>query len=218
MANCLPKATIEKIFQIFSKANSNPTTELKYKNHFELIVAVMLSAQATDVSVNLATPKLFAAAPTPQAMCNLRVEKIQELIKTIGLYRTKAKNIFLTSQILVNKHNSIIPKTRQELEALPGVGVKTAAVVLNVAYGAATIPVDTHVFRVSNRLELVQTKTPDKTEKELLQVIPAWALDRAHHWLILHGRYVCKARKPLCESCPLTKYCPYFQKEQNARK
>jgi endonuclease-3 len=212
----LSKANIEQIFKKFVQASSDPTTELHYKNHFELLIAVMLSAQATDVSVNLATKKLFAAAPTPEAMCDLGIEKIKEFIKTIGLYRTKAKNVFSTSEILLQKYKGKIPKTRQELESLPGVGCKTAAVVLNVAYGANTIPVDTHVFRVSNRLGLVQTKKPEKTEKELLAVIPEWALSRAHHWLILHGRYTCKARKPLCEKCTFTSYCNYFQKEQNA--
>lgn len=212
----LSKIAITKIFRSFQKQNPNPTTELQYKNHFQLLIAVILSAQATDVSVNLATPKLFAVAPTPKKMCQLGVEKIMSFIKTIGLYRTKAKNIFITSQILQEKYQGKIPKKRSELEELAGVGAKTAAVVMNVAYGAATIPVDTHVFRVSNRLGLVKTKTPDKTEKKLLQIIPDWAIDRAHHWLILHGRYTCKARKPLCEKCPFTTECLFFKMQQNA--
>ena len=210
----LSKRSIEKIFRKFLQQNKTPSTELRYKNHYELLIAVMLSAQATDIAVNLATPKLFNAAPTPEKMCQLGIEKIREYIKTIGLYRTKAKNIFLTSKILQEKYQSKIPKLRSELENLPGVGTKTAAVVMNVAYRAKTIPVDTHVFRVSNRLGLVTTKTPEKSEKPLMKIVPCWALDRAHHWLILHGRYICKARKPLCENCSLTSECLFFLKQK----
>ena len=203
---------IEKIFRSFLKQNPNPTTELNYNNHFELLIAVMLSAHTTDVSVNKATPLLFQKAPTPEAMQKLGITKIKKLIQTIGLYNTKAKNIYHTCQILIEKHKGKIPETRGELEKLPGVGVKTAAVVLNVAHSVATIPVDTHVFRVSNRLGLVQTKTPEKTERELLKIVPEWAKTRAHHWLILHGRYTCKARKPLCYQCDIGLYCPFTPK------
>ena len=212
----LSKVSIKKIFCVFLANNPNPKTELKYQNNFELLVAVMLSAQSTDKAVNLATPKLFAAANTPHAMCVLGLKQITGFIKTIGLFNTKAKNILLTSQILLTNYNSHIPSSRKQLEGLPGVGVKTAAVVLNVAYKQATIPVDTHVFRVSKRLGLSNTKYPEKTEKELLRVIPKWALSRAHHWLILHGRYICKARKPLCLECPISQYCNYFFRENNA--
>ncbi len=203
---------VEKIFQSFFKQNPNPTTELNYRNHFELLIAVMLSAHTTDVSVNKATPLLFQAAPHPDAMQKLGIAKIKNLIQTIGLYNTKAKNIYKTCQILTKDYKGKIPKTREELEKLPGVGVKTAAVVLNVAHSVATIPVDTHVFRVSNRLGLVQTKTPEKTEKELLKVVPEWAKTKAHHWLILHGRYTCKARKPLCYQCSISYFCPFNPK------
>ncbi len=206
-----PKLTV-RIFQRLSESLPDPRTELNYADHFQLLVAVILSAQATDISVNRVTGALFKAAPTPGAMIALGENGIKEHIKSIGLSNTKAKNILNTSRKLVEKHQSIIPHTREELEALPGVGRKTAGVVLNVAYGESTIPVDTHVFRVSNRLGLVSTKNPTETEKRLLEVVPKEFLSCAHHLLILHGRYVCKARKPLCEECCVNRLCEFPEK------
>ena len=202
---------ITTVFQRFLEANPDPKTELKYKNKFQLLISVMLSAQATDIAVNKITPELFKQAATPAAMVKLGVPKIKQLIKSIGLYNTKAENIYKSCQILLEKHNGEIPKQRADLQKLAGVGAKTAAVVLNVAYQLPYIPVDTHVFRVSNRIGLVQTKTAEKTETELLKVVPDWAKSRAHHWLILHGRYTCKARKPLCNDCKITSLCQYFK-------
>lgn len=206
----MKQVKIDQLFKIFQKNNPNPTTELNYVNTFQLLIAVMLSAQATDISVNRVTPALFKLAPTPAAMRKLGVPKIKKLIQTIGLFNTKAENIYKTCQQLESLAK--IPQTRAELEKLPGVGAKTAAVVLNVSQQADLIPVDTHVFRVSNRLGLVITKTPLKTEKALVKIVPKWALSKAHHWLILHGRYICKARKPLCQKCPLVKLCEYKNK------
>ena len=206
------QAAISRVFRKFQANEPEPETELAYKNDFELLIAVMLSAQATDVSVNQATPALFAEAPDPASMLRLGEEGIKDRIKTIGLFNSKARNVVKTCEILLARHGGRVPKTREELEALPGVGVKTAGVVMNVAYGAPTLPVDTHVFRVSNRLGLVRTKTEPPTEKALLEVLPRWCLKYAHHWLILHGRRICKARKPDCPRCPVSPECLYPHK------
>lgn len=203
---------ISRVFQLLSKSLPNPQTELKYGDNYQLMIAVILSAQATDVSVNRVTGPLFKEAPTPDTMIALGEKRIKNHIKSIGLYNAKAKHILDTSRILVEQYDSAIPRTRKELEALPGVGRKTAGVILNVAFGEATIPVDTHVFRVSNRLGLVRTKTPTTTEKQLLEVVPKKYLGKAHHLLILHGRYVCKARNPLCEACCVNQVCEFGEK------
>jgi endonuclease-3 len=208
----LKKETIDKIFQIFSDLNPEPKTELEYVNNYTLLVAVVLSAQATDVGVNKATKSLFAVVDTPEKMVALGEEGLKKYIKTIGLFNAKAKNVIALSHMLIEKHNSQVPHDFEALKALPGVGVKTANVVLNCAFGEPTIAVDTHVFRVSNRIGLVSTKTPDATGEPLLKVIPKKWRQHAHHWLILHGRYVCKARKPLCFSCPIVNYCQYEDK------
>jgi len=201
--------TVSRLFQLLSTSLPRPQTELAFGTEFQLLVAVILSAQATDLSVNRVTPALFQSAPTPEAMVALGEDGIRKHIKSIGLYNGKAKNILATSRILVERHGSSVPRTRAELEALPGVGRKTAGVILNVAFGEATIPVDTHVFRVSNRLGLVSAKTPAETEKQLLQVVPRKFRSSAHHLLILHGRYVCRARNPLCASCSVSRQCEY---------
>jgi endonuclease-3 len=179
-----------------------------------LLIAVILSAQATDVSVNKATAALFAVAPTPRAMLDLGEQKLREHIKTIGLYNSKAGNIIKTCQLLIERHNSEIPDDRQSLEALPGVGRKTANVVLNTAFGHPTMAVDTHIFRISNRTKIAPGKTPLEVEKRLLRLIPSEFLQDAHHWLILHGRYVCIARKPRCGSCIIEDLCEYKQKTE----
>ncbi len=204
--------SIHKIFTLFELNNPNPTTELEFSSHFELLIAVLLSAQATDISVNKATRHLFAQANTPQTMLDLGLEGIKSHIKTIGLFNSKAKHIVATCEQLVSKHQGQVPNDRKALEALPGVGRKTANVVLNTAFGHATLAVDTHIFRVAHRLALSSGKTPDHVEKDLLKVIPKQFLYHAHHWIILHGRYVCKARKPLCSSCSIAAYCPYEPK------
>ncbi len=203
---------IEHLFQILSKANSNPKTELEFTNPYTLIVAVVLSAQATDVSVNKVTKTLFEKARTPEAMVKLGIPQIKKHIRTIGLYNTKAKNVFKMSQILIDKHNSSVPEDRKSLEALPGVGRKTANVVMNEAFGAPTIAVDTHIFRVGNRTGLAPGKTPDYVEKELLRRVPEKWKKGAHHWLILHGRYICKARKPACSDCLVSHLCRFKDK------
>lgn len=205
-------ANIAKIFRYLSDSLPDPKTELVFQDHYQLLIAVMLSAQATDVSVNRVTASLFKAAPTPEKMVKLGEKGIRKHIMSVGLFNTKAKNILNTSRILLDEHNGGVPRTREALEALPGVGQKTAGVVLNVAYGEATIPVDTHVYRVSNRLGLVRTKTPAETEKRLLAIVPRMFLPKAHHLLILHGRYVCKARRPLCVSCCVQMLCEYQEK------
>ncbi len=205
------KKTLE-IFKRFQMANPNPVTELVYHNPFELLVAVILSAQATDKSVNKATVNLFKNANTPKAILKMGEEKLREAIKTIGLFNAKAHHIFLTCQILVEKFNSEIPKTREELESLPGVGRKTANVILNTLYGESTIAVDTHIFRVANRTHLAAGKTPLAVEKKLSAIIPNEYLVPAHHWLVLHGRYVCVARKPLCSTCLIQDLCEYENK------
>ena len=203
---------IEHLFQILSKANSNPKTELEFTNPYTLIVAVVLSAQATDVSVNKATKTLFEKARTPEAMVKLGIPQIKKHIRTIGLYNTKAENVFKMSQTLIDKHNSSVPEDRKSLQALPGVGRKTANVVMNEAFGAPTIAVDTHIFRVGNRTGLALGKTPDYVEKELLRRVPEKWKKGAHHWLILHGRYICKARKPACSDCLVSHLCRFKDK------
>lgn len=205
---CAMKAAdIEPFFATLQAANPQPQTELEFSNVFELLAAVLLSAQATDVSVNKATKALFAQANTPQKMLDLGLEKITEHIKTIGLFRNKAKNLLETSRILVEQYGSEVPRSREALVALPGVGRKTANVVLNVAFGEPTMAVDTHIFRVSNRTGLAPGKDPLAVELALLKRVPAKYLVDAHHWLILHGRYVCQARKPLCGQCGVMRYC-----------
>ncbi len=190
-----------------------PTTELVYETPFELLVAVILSAQATDVSVNKATQKLYPVARTPEAILALGVDGLKPYIRTIGLFNSKAENIIKTCQILIEQHDSEVPRTRPELEALPGVGRKTANVILNTAFGEPTIAVDTHIFRVSNRTGIAHGKTPLEVEKRLVRLTPDEFKKDAHHWLILHGLYVCKARKPLCGECAIVDWCEYRKKE-----
>jgi endonuclease-3 len=205
-------AQIEPFFATLKAANPLPNTELEYTTTFELLAAVLLSAQATDVGVNKATRKLFPVAGTPQAILDLGIDGLEGYIKTIGLYRSKAKNLMETCRILIEQHGGEVPRTREELEALPGVGRKTANVVLNVVYGEATMAVDTHIFRVGNRTGLAPGKTPLAVELKLLKRIPEKYMLHAHHWLILHGRYVCVARKPLCWKCAVAVYCDYKPK------
>jgi len=205
-------AQIESFFATLQAANPMPVTELEYTSVFELLAAVLLSAQATDVGVNKATRKLFPVAGTPQKILDLGLEGLESYIKTIGLYRSKAKHLMQTCQILVEQHGGQVPGTREELEALPGVGRKTANVVLNVAFGQPTMAVDTHIFRLGNRTGLAPGKTPLEVEQQLLNRIPAKYMVDAHHWLILHGRYVCQARKPLCGQCAVAAYCDYESK------
>jgi len=201
------RAEIEEAFRRFQAAMPEPRGELEHINPFTLLVAVVLSAQATDAGVNKATPALFALADTPEAMTRLGETKVRELIKTIGLYRTKAKNVIALSQRLVAEHGSRVPNTREALEALPGVGRKTANVVLNIAFGEPTIAVDTHIFRVGNRTGLAPGKNPLEVELKLLDAVPERYRLHAHHWLILHGRYTCVARRPLCEKCVIADLC-----------
>lgn len=198
-----------EIYQRLREANPHPTTELHYDSPFQLLIAVILSAQATDVGVNKATAKLFPVAPTPDKMFALGEEGLTEYIKTIGLYRSKAKNVIATCGILLRQHGGEVPQTREALEALPGVGRKTANVVLNTAFGQPTIAVDTHIFRVSNRIGLAPGKTVLEVENKLLKHTPAEFRQDAHHWLILHGRYVCKARKPECSRCGIVDLCEF---------
>lgn len=205
------KEQSRQIFSILQQANPNPTTELNYSNGFELLTAVILSAQATDVGVNKATAKLFPVANTAAKVAALGIEGIIPYIKTIGLYQTKAKNVIAMATILNEKYNGEVPKTREELEALPGVGRKTANVILNTLYRQPTMAVDTHIFRLSNRLGIAKGKTVLEVEQKLLKVVPKEYLLDAHHWLILHGRYICKARKPECEKCQITEYCDYYK-------
>ena len=200
---------IEPFFATLKAANPQPNTELEYTTVFELLCAVLLSAQATDVGVNKATRRLFPVAGTPQAMLDLGLERLEGYIKTIGLYPTKARNLLATCRILVEQHGGQVPRTREALEALPGVGRKTANVVLNVAFGQPTLAVDTHIFRVANRTGLAPGRTPLAVERELLRQVPAEFLQHAHHWLILHGRYQCTARAPKCASCPVADLCQY---------
>jgi endonuclease-3 len=202
----------EAFFATLQKINPNPKTELEYSSDFELLTAVLLSAQATDVSVNKATRQLFPIANTPQAILKLGEKKLLKHIQTIGLYRSKAKHLMQTCKILVDEHAGVVPRDRESLEALPGVGRKTANVVLNTAFGQATMAVDTHIFRVSNRTGLAPGKDVLVVEEKLLKRIPAHYLINAHHWLILLGRYTCKARTPLCHSCPVAPVCQYKEK------
>jgi endonuclease III len=200
-------AEIEEAFRRFKVAIPIPKGELEYINPFTLLVAVVLSAQATDAGVNKATPALFALADTPEKMVKLGEARVRELIKTIGLYRTKAKNVISLSEKLIAEHGSQVPSAREALEALPGVGRKTANVVLNIAFGQPTIAVDTHIFRVGNRTGFAVGKNPFEVEMKLLEVVPEFYRLHAHHWLILHGRYTCVARRPLCEKCVITDLC-----------
>jgi len=204
------------IYRRLRDANPHPTTELKYENPFQLLVAVILSAQATDVGVNKATQKLFPIARTPEDILELGEDGLKSYIRTIGLFNSKAKNIVRTCCILVEQHNGQVPRTREALEALPGVGRKTANVVLNTAFGEPTIAVDTHIFRVSNRTRLAPGKTPLEVEKKLLKFTADEFRQDAHHWLILLGRYVCKARKPDCTVCPINDLCEYRGKDIHA--
>lgn len=203
---------IKQIFACFQKANLKPTTELIYHSSFELLIAVILSAQATDKSVNKATGALFEIASTPEKMLHLGEEKLKNYIKTIGLYKNKAKNIIQTCKMLVEQFHSEVPHTREALESLPGVGRKTANVILNTCFKQPVIAVDTHIFRVAQRIGLAKGKTPLAIEEQLMEVIPKEYLHDAHHWLILHGRYVCTARKPHCPTCIINKLCEYPDK------
>lgn len=215
----MKKNDIEHFFATLREANPEPRTELEYSSNFELLTAVLLSAQATDVGVNKATRKLFPVANTPQAILDLGLEGLESYIKTIGLYRSKAKHLMETCRILVEQFNGEVPSTREALETLPGVGRKTANVVLNVGFGLPTMAVDTHIFRVSNRTGLAPGKTPLEVEKQLLKRVPAEYAVNSHHWLILLGRYVCQARKPKCWECLVSPYCDFKPKtEAPARK
>jgi endonuclease-3 len=202
----------KRIFTSLAAANPKPTTELTYKSNFELLIAVILSAQATDISVNKATKGLFTLANTAETMLALGEKKIKTKIKSIGLYNTKAKNIVNTCQILTEQHQGLVPKVRSQLEALPGVGRKTANVILNTAFGEPTIAVDTHVFRVANRTGLAKGKTPIAVEQGLLDIVPKTFIQNAHHLLILHGRYTCIARQPLCYNCIIRSDCEFKDK------
>jgi endonuclease-3 len=208
----LSAAAIAEIFRRFAAADPEPKSELEYRNPFTLLVAVVLSAQATDAGVNKATRSLFKIADTPEKMLRLGEEKLRGHVKTIGLYRNKARNVILLSRQLVDLHEGKVPADRDALEALPGVGRKTANVVLNVAFGQPTMAVDTHVFRVANRIGLSSGKTPLAVEEDLVRVIPPQYALHAHHWLILHGRYVCKARRPECPRCIVSDLCLYDAK------
>ena len=212
MTSTMRKADIEQMFATFQAANPHPETELEYSSPFELLTAVLLSAQATDVGVNKATRQLFPVANTPQAILDLGLDGLCEYIKTIGLYKSKAKHLLETCRMLIELHGGEVPRSREALEALPGVGRKTANVVLNVAFGEPTMAVDTHIFRVSIRTGLAPGKNPLAVELQLMRRVPAeYAVD-SHHWLILHGRYVCQARKPRCWECAVSRYCDYQPK------
>lgn len=202
----------DEIFRRLQKNNPSPTTELNYSNDFELLISVILSAQATDISVNKATKPLYKVANTPEKIAALGEEGLKKYIKTIGLYNGKAKNIINTCRMLIDKHESTVPHDRKSLEALPGVGRKTANVILNTAFGEPTVAVDTHIFRVANRTGLAKGKTPLEVEKKLVKVIAKSYLKDAHHWLILHGRYICIARKPKCPICPINDLCEFPNK------
>jgi endonuclease-3 len=205
-------AQIESFFATLQAANPTPVTELEFNSNFQLLAAVLLSAQATDVGVNKATRKLFPVAGTPKKILALGLEGLESYIQTIGLYKSKARHLMATCSILVEQHGGKVPRTREALEALPGVGRKTANVVLNVAFGEPTMAVDTHIFRLGNRTGLAPGKTPLAVEMKLLKRIPAHYLVHAHHWLILHGRYICQARKPLCYQCGVSAFCSFKPK------
>lgn len=205
-------AEIEAFFATLQAANPHPETELEYTTPFELLTAVLLSAQATDVGVNKATRRLFPVANTPQAILDLGIDGLSDYIKTIGLYKSKARHLMETCRILLEQHGGEVPRTREALEALPGVGRKTANVVLNVAFGEHTMAVDTHIFRMGNRTGLAPGKTPLAVELQLLKRVPAHYMQHAHHWLILHGRYICQARKPRCWECSVATWCKFKPK------
>lgn len=205
----------QQIFQRLKANKAQPTTELNFTNAFELLIAVVLSAQATDISVNKATAKLFKVANTPQAIVDLGEEGLKHYIKTIGLYNSKARHIIRLCQQLLDDHDGQVPNSRQALEKLPGVGRKTANVILNTAFGQATIAVDTHIFRVANRLQIANGKTTRQVEEQLMQNVPQAYKRDAHHWLILHGRYICTAKKPKCSECILNDLCPYPEKNKD---
>lgn len=211
----MKKEKIELFFKTLQKANPHPKTELEYTSVFELLCAVLLSAQATDVGVNKATRVLFKVANTPDTILSLGLKGLEEHIKTIGLYRSKAKHLMQTCEILSHQYNSVVPHSREQLEALPGVGRKTANVILNVAFGEPTLAVDTHIFRVGNRTGMASGKTPLEVELKLLKRIPEKYLLHAHHWLILLGRYVCKARSPECYKCAVSTCCSFKKKTKN---
>jgi len=217
----MKRADIDRLFSALAEVIPAPVTELEYTNTFTLLVSVVLSAQATDKGVNTATPGLFALADTPQAMLALGEEGVRDKIKTIGLFNAKAKNVIALSRMLIDHHGGQVPASREALQSLPGVGRKTASVVMNEAFGEATIAVDTHVFRVANRTGLAPGKTPDAVEKKLEAIVPERWKKGAHHWLILHGRYTCLARKPRCWSCVIADICPFKPKtpdpEEEAR-
>jgi endonuclease-3 len=206
------KAKRAEIFRRLQAIDPHPKTELEYRTPFELLVAVVLSAQATDKGVNLATRRLFPVANTPEKILALGEEGLREYVKTIGLYQSKSRHIMQTCRILIDEHGGQVPATREELEKLPGVGRKTANVILNVAFGEPTMAVDTHIFRVSNRTGLAPGKTPLEVEKKLLKFVPSEFMQHAHHWLILHGRYTCIARKPKCRECVILDLCEYKNK------
>ncbi|MEI8320592.1 MAG: endonuclease III [Alphaproteobacteria bacterium] len=206
---------VDEFFKLLKAQNPHPKGELYYTNSFTLLVAVILSAQATDVGVNKVTKSLFEKYDTPKKIVALGEEGLKQWVKTIGLYKTKARNIFKTCQILEERFQGVVPHTREELESLPGVGRKTANVVLNIAFNQSVIAVDTHVFRVSNRTRLAPGKTPEAVEEKLMHIVPKTYIHNAHHWLILHGRYVCKARQPLCYKCVVRDLCAYPDKTKN---
>ncbi len=213
----MTKTKVNQLFRILAQHIPKPVSELRYDNHYQLLVAVILSAQCTDVAVNKATEPLFKAAPTPEKILSLGETKLKKYIRSLGLFNNKAKSIIQTSKLLIEKHQSAVPNDRRALEKLPGVGRKTAGVVLNVAFGESEIPVDTHVFRVANRIGLVSTRTAFKTEDHLKKIIPTWVGKDAHHLLILHGRYTCKARTPNCDNCPICQLCQYSDKNLSAK-
>ncbi len=205
-----PNKHIGDIFKIWQEANPEPKSDLNYTNTYTLLVAVALSAQSTDKGVNKATEKLFKEIITPADMLRLGEDRLKEYIKTIGLYNVKAKNVMQAAARLVEQFNGIVPDNRKDLESLPGVGRKTANVVLNIAFGKPTLAVDTHIFRVSNRIGFTKAKNPLQTEQQLLTIIPKEYIQHAHHWLILHGRYTCKAQRPLCNECVVAQFCPSY--------
>ena len=211
-AKKMSAAEVRRFFEHLQSIDPEPVTELNYSNEFELLAAVMLSAQSTDIGVNKATARLYPVANSPQAILDLGEEKLKQHISTIGLYNSKAKHLIRTCKMLVELHGGEVPRTRKELEALPGVGRKTANVVLNVLFGEPTMAVDTHIFRVGNRTGLARGKTPLDVEKGLLKAIPAEFMQHAHHWLILHGRYTCTARKPRCHTCAVSQECHWPEK------